>query len=424
MGARGNASVLPAGEPVQAARPEGEPQRLTLADVQAAAARIKGRILRTPTVPAPVLSRVTGADITLKLDNLQAVGSFKERGAANRLALLTADERARGVVAMSAGNHAQGVARHATLHGVASTIVMPLFTPLAKVSGTVAWGARVVMHGATLAEAAAHAAYLAEHEGMLFISPYDDYAIMAGQGTLALEMLEDGPELDVLLVPVGGGGLISGCAVAMAALSPRTEVVGVQVAPYSALAQRMGAPAHAIGGATIAEGIAVRDVGFETRKVIARHVSDVIVAPEGTVEDAISLLAEGAKVVAEGAGAAALAGLLAHRGRFAGKSVGLPVCGGNIDVRIMANVLMRGLLRDGRLLRLRMEIPDRPGVLADIAAKIGVCGGNIIEVSHQRLFAIPSVQSALLEVMVEARDPSHAATIEAALAESYTVTRI
>ncbi len=415
VGVRANAAIPPAGF-------GAEPQ-LLLSDVQAAAGRIAGRILRTPTVPSAILSRVTGAEITLKLDNLQAVGSFKERGAANRLALLTPAERARGVVAMSAGNHAQGVARHASLHGVASTIVMPTFTPLAKVSGTAAWGARVVMHGDTLAEAAAHAAHLAQHEGLLFISPYDDYAIMAGQGTLALEMVEDGPALDVLLVPVGGGGLISGCAVVMAALSPQTEVIGVQVAPYSALAQRMGAPAHAIGGATIAEGIAVRDVGFETRKVIAAHVSDVIVAPERCVEDAISLLAEGAKVVAEGAGAAALAGLLAHQARFAGKRVGMPVCGGNIDVRIMANVLLRGLLRDGRLLRLRMEIPDRPGVLADISSKIGASGGNIIEVSHQRLFASPSVQSAQLEVMVEARDPAHAAEIEACLAASYAVVR-
>ena len=397
---------------------------LTMSDVREAAARIHGRILRTPTVPAPILSRRTGADITLKLDNLQAVGSFKERGAANRLSLLTPEERQRGVVAMSAGNHAQGVARHATLLGIASTIVMPLFTPMAKISGTAAWGARVVLHGDTLAEAAAHAAHLAEHEGMVFISPYDDYAVMAGQGTLALEMVEDGPALDVLLVPIGGGGLISGCAVVMAALSPQTEVIGVQVAPYSALAQRMGAAAHEIGGATIAEGIAVRDVGFETRKIIASHVTDVLVAPERSVEDAISMLAEGAKIVAEGAGAAALAGLLSHPDRFAGRRVGMPVCGGNIDVRIMANVLLRGLLRDGRLLRLRMEIPDRPGVLADISAKIGASGGNIIEVSHQRLFASPSVQSAQLEVMVEARDPAHAAEIEAALAHTYTVSRI
>jgi threonine dehydratase len=398
--------------------------QLSFSDVEAAAVRIRGSVLRTPTVPSAVLSRQTGAEIFLKLDNLQAVGSFKERGAANRLALLTADEKKRGVVAMSAGNHAQGVARHASLHGVPSTIVMPLYTPLAKVSGTAAWGARVVLHGETLVEAAAHAAHLARAEGLVFISPYDDYAVMAGQGTLALEMLQDAPPLDVLLVPIGGGGLISGCAVAAAGMSPATEVIGVQVAAYSALAQRMGAPVHEIGGSTIAEGIAVRDIGLETRKVIAAHVREVLVAPERLIEDAIAMLAEGAKVVAEGAGAAALAGLLAHKARFAGKRVGLPICGGNIDVRIMANVLLRGLLRDGRLLRIRMEIPDRPGVLADIATKIGVSGGNIIEVSHQRLFASPSVQSAELEVMVEARDPAHAAEIEAALARAYTVHRV
>lgn len=397
---------------------------LSIADIEAAAGRIAGHVLRTPTVPSAVLSRLTGAEIYLKLDNLQAVGSFKERGAANRLALLNAAERARGVVAMSAGNHAQGVARHASRQGVAATIVMPRHTPLAKVSGTEAWGATVVLHGDTVEQAASHARHLAESEGLVFIHPYDDPAVMAGQGTLALEMFEDAPALDALLVPIGGGGLIAGCAVAAAARSPGTEVIGVQVAPYSALAQRMGAAPERLGGATIAEGIAVRDIGTQTARVIEALVHSVLVAPETVVEDAIAMLAQAAKVVAEGAGAAALAGLLAHRERFAGKRVGLVVCGGNIDARILANVLLRGLLRDGRLLRLVMDIPDRPGVLADIAAKIGGSGGNIIEVSHQRLFASPSVQAAQLEVMVEARDPLHAAEIEAALAESYTVHRV
>ena len=397
---------------------------LNFADVQAAAARIRGHVLHTPTLPSAVLSRLTGAEIYLKLDNLQAVGSFKERGAANRLALLTPEERARGVIAMSAGNHAQGVARHASRRGVAATIVMPKHTPLAKVSGTAAWGATVVLHGATVEEAAAHARHLAAVEGLVFIHPYDDPAVMAGQGTLALEMFEDAPPLDMVVVPIGGGGLISGCAVTAEAVSPATEVIGVQVAPYSALAQRMGAAAQALGGATIAEGIAVKDIGSQTARVIAALVKRVLVAPELVVEDAIAMLAEAAKVVAEGAGAAGLAGVLAHRDIFAGKRVGLVVCGGNIDSRILANVLLRGLLRDGRLLRLRMDIPDRPGVLADIAARIGGSGGNIIEVSHQRLFASPSVQSAQLEVMFEARDQLHATEIEAALAGSYTVTRI
>jgi threonine dehydratase len=273
-------------------------------------------------------------------------------------------------------------------------------------------------------EAAAHARALAETEGMVFIHPYDDAAVMAGQGTLALEMLEDAPTLDALLVPIGGGGLISGCAVVVDALSPETEMVGVQVAPYSALAQRLGAPAEPLGGPTIAEGIAVRDVGALTGQVIAALVKTVLVAPEAVVEDAIAMLASAAKVVAEGAGAAGLAGLLAHPARFAGKRVGLVICGGNIDARILANVLLRGLLRDGRLLRLQMDIPDRPGVLADIASRIGGSGGNIIEVSHQRLFASPSVQAAQLEVMVEARDPAHASEIESALASVYSVQRI
>ena len=397
---------------------------LGIEDVRAAAGRIAGHVLRTPTLPSAVLSRLTGADIYLKLDNLQAVGSFKERGAANRLALLTPAERARGVVAMSAGNHAQGVARHASRQGVAATIVMPRHTPLAKVSGTTAWGATVVLHGDTVEAAAAHARELSASGGMVFIHPYDDPAVMAGQGTLALEMFEDAPPLDALIVPIGGGGLIAGCAVAAAAVSPATEVIGVQVGPYSALAQRMGAPFQAVGGATIAEGIAVKDVGLRTAEVIAALVKTVLVAPESVIEGAIAMLAQAAKVVAEGAGAAGLAGLLAHRARFAGKRVGLVVCGGNIDARILANVLLRGLLRDGRLLRLRMDIPDRPGVLADISARIGGCGGNIIEVSHQRLFASPSVQAAQLEVMVEARDPEHAADIEASLAGSYTVHRV
>ncbi len=398
--------------------------RLSIEDIREAAARIKGRVLRTPTIASAVLSRATGAEVVLKLDNLQAVGSFKERGAANRLSLLSAQERARGVVAMSAGNHAQGVARHASLLGIRSVIVMPKHTPLAKVAGTAAWGAEVVLHGESIPEAAAHATRLAEEQGLVFIHPYDDLAVMAGQGTLALEMAEDAEPLDVLIVPIGGGGLISGCAVAMAAVSPATEVIGVQVAPYSALAQRLGAAPCALGGATIAEGIAVPEIGVQTGRIIAALVSDVLIAPEHSVEDAIAMLASCAKLVAEGAGAAALAGLLAHRDRFAGKRVGLPICGGNIDARILANVLLRGLLRDGRLLRLRMDIPDRPGVLADISSKIGISGGNIIEVSHQRLFASPSVQSAQLEVMVEARDPLHAAEIEAALAVSYIVTRM
>ena len=396
---------------------------ITIADVRAAAERIAGSVIRTPSVPSDAVSRATGAAVTLKLDNLQATGAFKERGAANRLALLSAAEREAGVIAVSAGNHAQAVARHAQLRGISAVIVMPKFTPLTKVRRTAAWGARVVLHGESLADAAAHAAELGAAEGRVFIHPYDDPAVMAGQGTLALELLEDAPDLDTLVIPVGGGGLISGCAVAAAALRPGMEVIGVEVAAYAAFAQVLAGQQVEVGGPTIAEGIAVRDIGRAPLEVIRATVADVVVVPERAVEEAIALLAEGSKTVAEGAGAAGVAALLAFRGRFAGRRVGVPVCGGNIDARILANVLLRNLLRDGRLRRLVLEIPDRPGVLADISGLIGSAGGNIIEVSHHRLFASPSVQAAELEVMFEARDAQHGAEIVRSLQQSYTVRR-
>ena len=394
-----------------------------LEDVRAAAARIAGSVVHTPAVPSDAVSRATGADVTLKLDNLQATGAFKERGAANRLALLSPAERNRGVVAMSAGNHAQAVARHAELRGISAVIVMPKFTPLTKVRRTATWGARVVLHGETLAEAAAHAHEVAEQEGRVFIHPYDDPAVMAGQGTLALELLEDVPDLDALVIPVGGGGLIAGCAVAASALRPGIEVIGVEVAAYAAFAQVLAGRPVEVGGPTIAEGIAVRDIGLVPLEVIRAHVADVVVVPERAVEEAIALLAEGSKTVAEGAGAAGVAALLAFPDRFAGRRIGTPVCGGNIDARILANVLLRNLLRDGRLRRLVLEIPDRPGVLADIAGTIGEAGGNIIEVSHHRLFASPSVQAAELEVMFEARDADHGAEIVRSLQQTYTLRR-
>ena len=397
---------------------------ISFADVEAAAGRIAGRVLRTPALPSDAVGRATGAHVTLKLENLQAIGSFKERGAANRLSLLTEAERRRGVIAMSAGNHAQAVARHASLLGIDSVIVMPVFTPSTKVMRTRGWGATVVLHGDSLAEAAAHAHALAAERGLVFVHPYDDPAVMAGQGTLALELLQDAPDLDVLIVPVGGGGMIAGCSVAAKALRPGIEVVGVEVAGYASLHQLLAGIPVETGGPTIAEGIAVQQVGAQCLPVIRAHVDDVVVVPERVVEDAIALLAEGAKQVAEGAGAAGVAALLAHPERFAGKRVGLPVCGGNIDGRILANVLLRGLLRDGRLLRLVMDIPDRPGVLADIAGVIGRSGGNIIEVVHQRLFDAPSVQAAELELMIEARDPIHAQAIVSALEDRYVVRRV
>ncbi|MGH7160093.1 MAG: threonine ammonia-lyase [Acetobacteraceae bacterium] len=395
-----------------------------LADVEAAAQRIAGRVMRTPAIPSDAISRASGAEVVLKLEIFQATGSFKERGAANKLALLSPSERAQGVIAMSAGNHAQAVARHARLAGISATIVMPRFTPPTKVSRTAAWGARIDLHGETLGEAASHAALLAEREGLVMVHPYDDPAVMAGQGTLALELLADVPDLDQLVIPVGGGGMIAGVAVAAKALRPSIEIIGVEVEAYSALAQRLAGRAVAVGGATIADGIAVRDIGDLPFSVIREHVAEVLVVSEHAVEQAIALLVEGAKVVAEGAGAAGVAALIANPERFRGKKVGVPICGANIDPRILANVLLRNLLRDGRLLRISLEIPDRPGVLADIATRIAAHNGNVIEVSHQRLFASPSVQSAHLEVMVEARDPGHADEITGALAACYALQRI
>jgi len=395
-----------------------------LADVQEAAARIAGRVLRTPAVPSDAISRATGAMVTLKLESLQATGSFKERGAANRLALLSPSKRARGVITVSAGNHAQAVARHASLLGIAATIVMPRFTPATKVTRTASWGARVVLEGDALSDAAAHAHGLAAQEGLVFVHPYDDAAVMAGQGTLVLELLADAPDLDALIIPTGGGGMLAGCAVAARALRPDIEIFGVEVAAFSAFHQILSGQAVNVGGPTIAEGIAVREIGLLPLEAIRRHVTEMLVVEERSVEEAIALLAEGAKLVAEGAGAAGVAALLAFPGRFAGRRVGIPICGGNIDARILANVLLRNLLRDGRLLRLKLEIPDRPGVLADIAARIGNAGGNIIEVSHQRLFAAPSVQAAELEVMFEARDAAHGGEIVSALEARYVVARM
>ncbi len=397
---------------------------LRFADVTAAAERIAGRVLRTPALPSDAVSRATGAEVVLKLDNLQVTGAFKERGAANRLALLTDAERERGVIAMSAGNHAQAVARHAALTNVVATIVMPKFTPATKVTRTAALGAHVVLHGETLAEAAAHAEALAAEQGLVFVHPYDDVGVMAGQGTLALELLQDAPDLDVLVIPVGGGGLLAGCATAAKAMKPGIAVYGVEVAAYSAMAQRLAGETVDVGGPTIAEGIAVRDVGEKPLAIIRALGVEVLVVPEHTIEEAVGLLVEGARVVAEGAGAAGVAGLLAYTEHFRGKRVGVAITGGNIDARILSNVLLRNLLRDGRLLRLHLQIPDRPGVLADIAGKIGNSGGNIIEVSHQRLFAASSVQAAELEVMVEARDPLHADAILESLERSYVVRRV
>jgi threonine dehydratase len=394
------------------------------ADVEAAARRIEGAVLRSPFLASDALSRATGAKIFLKYDHLQATGAFKERGAANRIALLSATERAAGVIAMSAGNHAQAVARHAHLAGIAATIVMPVHTPSTKITRTASWGAKVVLHGETLAESAAHAHALADAHGYVFIHPYDDPAVIAGQGTVALEMLRDQPDLDVMVVATGGGGLLSGCATVARALRPELEVIGVEVENYAAFAQALAGQQILVGGPTVAEGIAVRDIGQLPLSILRALNVEVVTVSEHEIEHAIALLVEGAKQVAEGAGAAGLAAILSYPERFAGKKVGIILCGANIDPRILANTLMRNLLRDGRLLRVVLEMPDRPGMLAEIASRIGTRGGNIIEVAHHRLFSSPSVQDAQLEVMIEARDAAHGAAIQAALAEVFTLRRL
>ena len=388
---------------------------VTLDDVKAAAARIAGAIERTPMLESRTLSRLTGARVWLKFENLQFTASFKERGALNRLLALSRAERARGVIAMSAGNHAQGVAYHAARLGVRAVIVMPRGTPNTKVKNTAVHGAEVVLEGNTLAEAAHCARERAAREGLVFIHPYDDPAVVAGQGTIALEMLEDAPQLDALVVPVGGGGLIAGMATAARALKPSLEVYGVESKTYCAMSQRLRGLPVEVGGDTIAEGIAVRDVGELTLAIVRERVNEVLLVEEAEIERAIVALIEIEKTVAEGAGAAPLAALLSYPGRFAGRTVGVPLSGGNIDTRVLAAVLMRGLVRDGRLARLRVAMPDVSGSLARVAQMLGDAGANIVEVQHQRLFGTTSVRTPEVEFLIETRDREHTEAVIAAL---------
>jgi len=388
---------------------------VTLDDVRAAASLIASAVERTPMLHSRTLSRLTGAEVWLKFENLQFTASFKERGALNRLLALTAAERSRGVIAMSAGNHAQGVAFHAARLGIRAVIVMPRGTPNNKISATQVHGAEVVLEGDSLADAAAHARERQDRDGLTFIHPYDDPAIIAGQGTVALEMLEQAPELDTLLVPVGGGGLLSGMACAAKALRPAIEVWGVESKTYCAMHQKLAGLPVAVGGDTIAEGLAVRDVGELTLSMTRALANGVLLVEEEAIERAIVALVEIEKTVAEGAGAAGLAALLEHPGRFAGRRVGIPLCGGNIDSRLLAAVLMRGLVRDGRLVRLRVNLPDVAGSLARVTTLIGEAGGNIIEVQHQRVFDAASAKSAEVEFMIETRGRDHARAIQDAL---------
>lgn len=380
---------------------------IQLQDIQDAALRLNGQVQDTPCLGSRTLSDITGADVFLKFENLQFTASFKERGACNRLSLLCAGgQRPQGVVAMSAGNHAQGVAYHAQRLGLRAVIVMPRFTPGVKVERTRGFGAEVVLHGDTLDEARAHAQALAA-QGLTLVHPYDDEAVMAGQGTVALEMLRAQPSIDTLVVAVGGGGLIAGMATAARALRPDVRIVGVQTSRFPAMFNSIKGTQHPQGASTIAEGIAVGSPGVFTREVIAQRVDDLLLVDEGDIEQAVLMLLEVEKTVVEGAGAAGLAALLRHPAQFQGRHVGLVLCGGNIDPLLMASIIQRGMVRAGRLARVRVSARDVPGSLADITALVAQAGANIDEVHHQRAFTVLSAQNVEIELVVQTRGPAH-----------------
>ncbi len=396
---------------------------VTLDDVQAAAARIAGHVERTPSARSQTLSELLGCGVVMKFENLQFTAAFKERGALNKLLSLSDAERACGVVAMSAGNHAQAVARHATRLGIDATIVMPAHTPFVKVQRTEVLGAHVVLHGAGLAEATAEARRL-ETEGRTFVHPYDDPAVVAGQGTVALELLADHPDLEALVVPTGGGGLLAGMAVVARALRPDLTIVGAQSDRWPSMVSATTGRELPMGGPTIAEGIAVPVAGELTGRLIADLVDDVVTVPDTAVEEAMNLLLEIEKVVVEGAGAAGIAALLTHPDRLRGREVGVVLSGGNVDQRLLASVIMRGLVRSGRLTRLQVEIPDVPGSLALVATTVGQAGANIVEIAHQRMFLDVSARSAELEVVIETYDHAHVERVIAALADAGLAARL
>jgi len=383
------------------------PLPVSIDDIRDAAAIIAGSVVRTPTVYTPSLSKMFGCELSLKLETQHHTSSFKERGALVKLTGLTADERHRGIIAMSAGNHAQGVAYHAARLGIPATIVMPETTPFSKVERTRSHGARVVLSGRTLADCRAETDRLIAEHGLVLVHPYDDPDIIRGQGTVGLEIIEAAPDVDTLVVPIGGGGLISGIAIAARALKPGIRVFGVQVDSFPSMYQAIHGLPPTSGGATLAEGIAVKYPGKLTQPVVSDLVEDIILVPERAIERAVQVLIEEQRLVAEGAGAAGIAALIHAPERFAGHRVATVICGGNIDSRILASVMMRGLVRDGRLVRLRIEISDEPGMLATVASVIGETGGNIVEVYHQRLFQDVPVKQAELDTVVETRNAEH-----------------
>ncbi|WP_210483128.1 threonine ammonia-lyase [Microvirga antarctica] len=389
---------------------------ITIDDIRNAAEVIKGQVLRTPLIPSPRLSQLTGADVFVKLENMQPTGSFKERGAVTKLESLTEEERRRGVIAMSAGNHAQAVAYHARRLGIPATIVMPEGAPLVKAENTRSYGARVILFGETLYESADRARQIGSDEGLVFVHPYDDARVMAGQGTIALEMLADRPDLDQIVVPIGGGGLISGIAVGAKALNPDIDIVGVEAALYPSFQNAIAQEDRPIGGATLAEGIAVKTVGQLPLPIVRALVSQIILVEEALIERAVNAYATLQRTMAEGAGAVGLAAMLAEPERFKGKRVGLVLCGGNIDARILASVMVRELERDDRIVSLRITSNDKPGLLGTVASRLGDLGANILEVSHGRLFLDVPARGVSIDITIETRDRDHTLEVFAALA--------
>jgi threonine dehydratase len=393
---------------------------LSLADIRAAADAIAGAVLKTPMRHSRTLSEIAGAEVFLKFENRQFTASFKERGALNKLLRLTATERVRGVVAMSAGNHAQGVAYHAGRLGIPATIVMPVTTPFTKIRHTRNFGATVLVEGRDLNEATAVARRLEKEQTLTFVHPFDDPCVIAGQGTVGLEMVEEFPELDALIVPVGGGGLIAGIAIAAKALKPQIEIYGVQSELYPAMRALLHGEAPPAPGMvqTVAEGIAVKQPGAVTTPVVQALVADILIAREADIEHALALILEIEKTLVEGAAAAALAALLAQPDRFRNKKVGLVMSGGNIDMRLLSNLILRELAREGRILSLTVELEDRPGQLALVAQMVGQAGGNILEVNHNRMMTGTPLKSASLSLVIEARDTAHADEIRQTLRDT------
>jgi threonine dehydratase len=398
---------------------------LTFEDIRAAAERIRGEVVDTPCMPSRTLSALTGCEVFLKFENLQFTASFKERGAFNKMAQLTPAERASGVLAVSAGNHAQGVAYHAERLGLAATIVMPRFAPAVKVERTRGFGATVLFEGDTFDDARAFGLQLARERGLTLVHPYDDLAVIAGQGTIGLEMLAQQPSIDTLVVAIGGGGLIGGVATAARAIKPGIEIVGVQTERFPAAWNAKHGHDRACAQVTIADGIAVKSPGVLTLPLIEQRVDDVLLVDEDDIEQAILMLLEIEKTVVEGAGAVGLAALMKHRKRFAGRKVGLILCGGNIEPLVLAEIIERGMVKSGRLARLRFDVRDVPGALADVAALLGRLGANIDEVQHQRAFTSLSVERAQIEMVVQTRGVAHIDEILLAMrGQGYRVERV